>query len=1371
MAACPNKNSEEWKQLVEEVGSEAEALYLFIQNNYEIPSDIGEIMEKDSYFFDESDDALIDLTEVIETKARVSHALAANYNIFKNSDNETYSDEMRKLINDFREADIQQSIGVFVNNSISKMKSLRKRMKENTDDLALLHTINDFAGTFQLIKELNPIIKNERYGFSDEMKRAAAFLSDDVETFNSEYIKHAKKVTSKRLGAESTRVRHKIKEELRSEYQKNNPKSESTLSGDKYREMRDLFVDNELSKRADEIKNKEIAYVAKLLNTAPRDLGVLTAYLVDPRSINDHVIQLTVKMLDDADFNAEEDFRSDKVDAVKIWDRFIKGESLNTESLKEPVQETIEKLKANAEKLTLSEDENHYVDKRTGKKYKRVTNFINDGKEVEETELLKSASAIGTALDVMVRDYFNPDHTFNEADYNVITGNVRSTFIAQLESLKEKFKESGETVVSDDILLFSDKHDVAGTVDLLTYDKDGNFRIYDMKTMRQDQHKKDKYGKLPYDNDKVFEKTGKFKADGSPKYRVVKGEKQDSNRTKHSKQLSMYSRLLKEQTGRGAVELNVIPIKVFYNEKDRVSSQAEIRDLVPIKHTDVRKIRNKVEPLAGKSKPSVPSGINSKGVITDQKKVYEGIIEKIDGKETQYYVREMYSTFYESRRVVNKEYAELVELDKEDEAKKLLADWKKIHLKNPAKKGEVSNIKDEFKNPQFKELEKNPSRKEMYDFLVAFNAESDNMVTSNGKLNYKLPSITKKKGEIITDNEGAGAVAKELWSDIFDIKIDDTAYGDLEVTEKGVRVLTDQKGNPLKKIAVPFRGKLDVNNQSFDLMGMALTNRYVARNFKEKNMIKPTIEMLKDVVAERNVQSKDGKENIMQTTARMLGLKHGDIEAINQETKGISSRAYMVLDSIVDDRLYGKSSMATTKAQIRIDKLAGKTIQWSSNMMLIANAFGASSNMINGKVMNFFESTRRVHYTKSNLVKADLLYWGDIKNNGLDIGSITPSSKTNRFIEKFLGTSMGFNAIANDLTQDSRVKRLATVSTAHGLNTMAEHYVQGTLMYAMMDNIKLKNKDGKFVDKNGTVVEDRSDAAGMQDGYRNGEDSLEWNDDFTIEGFDKFDRKAERFVSGKVKEITADLQGMYDSKNKSYVQRMTGGRLATFLRNWMVKGTLARYRGLDSATTLKEDLEDHQVFYSEGAQEIKEGSYVTLIRYLTTLKKHSDSMGVELATKQWDLLSDSEKGNIKRAVTELAVLVLSLLAGGFLAQLAGEEDDEDAKARLFFSAYMMRRLYQDVSFYIPYNPSEMIRLMQSPTATIGTLTQTSRALGQIIEDVTWNMPFGDGMEEYQSGERKGKYKSGILWRNMVDPIHKNFLDRTAERGYKNASGT
>ena len=80
-----------------------------------------------------------------------------------------------------------------------------------------------------------------------------------------------------------------------------------------------------------------------------------------------------------------------------------------------------------------------------------------------------------------------------EKNYPNATGEDLMAFKRQLEELKKEFDDKGITIIPRDVTVNgiietmdgngkSHKINVVGTLDLLGYDKDGNWHIYDMKT-------------------------------------------------------------------------------------------------------------------------------------------------------------------------------------------------------------------------------------------------------------------------------------------------------------------------------------------------------------------------------------------------------------------------------------------------------------------------------------------------------------------------------------------------------------------------------------------------------------------------------------------------------------------------------------------------------------------------------------------------------------------------------------------------------------------------------------------------------------------------------------------------------------------------
>ncbi len=238
--------------------------------------------------------------------------------------------------------------------------------------------------------------------------------------------------------------------------------------------------------------------------------------------------------------------------------------------------------------IKLSDDEKTYINTKTGQHYQRVTSYISDDEpsqhpikrgetmdaylkrlhtlnlstsQLSKEVLLASSQIIGTKVDTLVRDFFD-DNLKPLASYGLANEFEVSNFINQLQIVKTKLDARGETVLSNDIVLYNDEIGVAGTVDLLTYDKDGNIRIYDMKSMRGDNMTE------KYNNDNAF-------IYDSKKY----GK---SKREKHTDQLSLYRILLYNTHGLKAKQLAIMPIKLNYTAGDINTTSLELLKGIPI---------------------------------------------------------------------------------------------------------------------------------------------------------------------------------------------------------------------------------------------------------------------------------------------------------------------------------------------------------------------------------------------------------------------------------------------------------------------------------------------------------------------------------------------------------------------------------------------------------------------------------------------------------------------------------------------------------------------------------------------------------------------------------------------------------------------
>ncbi len=206
-------------------------------------------------------------------------------------------------------------------------------------------------------------------------------------------------------------------------------------------------------------------------------------------------------------------------------------------------QAMVDRITSDSHDIILDEKKGVYVDS-TGKERARVTSVIQATEGSERFEpgspWITPSTNVGTGMDNFVRDFFanklgNLD-SLQERYPNATTEQLQS-FEKQLQEFKNKLDKAGLTVVPRDVIVTGEvevtdangkkyKLPVAGTLDLLAYDKDGNFYIFDMKTNRS----------AP--NDK---KTAKW-----------------------NKQLSLYKQFLEEKYGVSVKGTSIIPIEVKY---------------------------------------------------------------------------------------------------------------------------------------------------------------------------------------------------------------------------------------------------------------------------------------------------------------------------------------------------------------------------------------------------------------------------------------------------------------------------------------------------------------------------------------------------------------------------------------------------------------------------------------------------------------------------------------------------------------------------------------------------------------------------------------------------------------------------------------
>lgn len=563
--------------------------------------------------------------------------------------------------------------------------------------------------------------------------------------------------------------------------------------------------------------------------------------------------------------------------------------------------------------------------------------------------------------------------------------------------------------------------------------------------------------------------------------------------------------------------------------------------------------------------------------------------------------------------------------------------------------------------------------------------------------------------------------------------------------DKAVMIATDEKGGKRTETPVSFRYNLSAEEQSYDLFSIFLLNYSMTMNYRKKEEIKSTLELTLEFMKERPVVE----------TVSTFGKGYRPIvDRQNQDmpvtSGGEGSNAYKAMKSMLEDRLYGIPN--TTNAVL--NNLSSKILGYTGNVMLVGNYLSAGANYLFGEANMVFEGLTGNIFTSKNLANAHRYYWRDIWNGSIiaDIGNRETKSLTNLLIEKF-NVIGDWAPVAHRFANDTKLKSLANFGSFQVLTSSIEHNLQGMLMYAVLDNITLKGEDGNYLDKNGNSTADKENGIKLSEAYEVVNGKLEFiaaiKDKVTHSDLSDLvpAENLSFMVSRKIRELNAQLNGQYGTQKKAEIQRTFYGALMMALRKWMPRGIMQRYRGISSVRLNPSDLDEDAVYFNRATNRIEEGYYTTTLRFAAGMLTNIKRLKMEIITTEWASLTDYERNNIKRTLSEFMTAAVLFALAVALKNIG--DDDEKGETKYYLMAFYALRLQKELITFV--NPSEIISTLKSPSVALTMLERTKTLILQMLYDGV-NVIAGNGLEVYKSGLNRGKYKIGEDIKDLIPLI-------------------
>lgn len=199
-----------------------------------------------------------------------------------------------------------------------------------------------------------------------------------------------------------------------------------------------------------------------------------------------------------------------------------------------------------------------YQGKTDAKSRDVIVNTVRD--KMSGTNSQRALDA-GSAVDSIIRQYFTIRDVSRIVKPSNVSENAFMDLITTLNRVKSNMEHMGERFLADNIILYQKYPDgtrVAGEVDILSVDKDGNFRIYDVKSSRYSFYDfTDRYGhKVNY-------------------FTTPSATQRMSAKDYYTLQLSAYKNLFESQYGTPITKLAIMPFVLSYDKENVSAVQSE----------------------------------------------------------------------------------------------------------------------------------------------------------------------------------------------------------------------------------------------------------------------------------------------------------------------------------------------------------------------------------------------------------------------------------------------------------------------------------------------------------------------------------------------------------------------------------------------------------------------------------------------------------------------------------------------------------------------------------------------------------------------------------------------------------------------------
>lgn len=606
-----------------------------------------------------------------------------------------------------------------------------------------------------------------------------------------------------------------------------------------------------------------------------------------------------------------------------------------------------------------------------------------------------------------------------------------------------------------------------------------------------------------------------------------------------------------------------------------------------------------------------------------------------------------------------------------------------------------------YHNSDFDNLTEN--QREIYDEIIKIKEKYDKYLPNNRVSKTKAIQQRKNSSQRVLNSLAnpsslienlKGAIASEL----LEREDDDRIFGD-QVSRRG---MTDFNGNEFNTLPVLYTNRLrNPDELSTDIFASLMSYAFMANNYREMDRVIDPLEVGRTLVKEqRKVKENRGGRKVIER------FKAAGLDVTNQINLS-KSNIEAKLDDFFASQVYGKylKDQGTWNIfghQVNKNKLVSFILKNSSMAQLGFNFLANLANLTTGMGMQNIEAASHQFFTPKQLASADAAYASCMTSFLPEVGARVKTNKLSLFDDLFDIKNEFDNRVKHN-QKKNLFQRIFGSNIAFIGQDSGDHWLYNRTAIAMAKNQEVY-VDGQKTNLWDALQVEKDDNGIAYLNYKKIKDAD--GNQFDVAAFGR-----------KISHINQTLFGIYNQEDQNAASRVAMGRLLQQYRKWMKVQMNRRFQPMQ---------------YNLATNTWEEGYYVTMGRIMNDLVRGKVQLG-----EVWNDLTETEKANIKRGLTEL----VQFFAVWCLANLVEWPDDKKRPWAVKLAEYSSKRAAHELGGLAPSFVflRENLKTIKTPIPAISVVQNTVELMSSAIDPTDWT-------DEMQTGPYKG-----------MSTLEKNFI--------------